>query len=162
MRKRKRNWFSNFYPFEEPLVYQGMSFPTVEHFFQAMKCRKGDLAGRQKIANARRPSIAKKLGKNVHLRHNWEEIKLDVMEYALRYKFAKGTRWRQKLMKTHGTIVELNNWHDNYWGRCECRVCRAKVAKGDLVPQNHLGKLLMKLREEISRESPYRFLTKSS
>ena len=60
------------------------------------------------------------------------------MEYALRIKFAPGTSWYTKLMATgNEEIVELNNWNDVYWG-----------STLDGRGENHLGKLLIKLREE--------------
>jgi ribA/ribD-fused uncharacterized protein len=129
------NWFSNFLPNDKPFIYQGMTFYTVENFFQAMKTL--DIEERKLIAAAT-PSKAKRLGRKVKLREDWEEKKLQVMEYALRIKFAPGTSWYTKLMATgNEEIVELNNWNDVYWGR-------TLDGRGE----NHLGNLLIKLREE--------------
>ena len=129
------NWFSNFLPNDKPFIYQGMIFYTVENFFQAMKTL--DIEERKLIAAAT-PSKAKRLGRKVKLREDWETIKLQVMEHALRIKFAPGTSWYTKLMATgNEEIVELNNWNDVYWGR-------TLDGRGE----NHLGNLLIKLREE--------------
>ena len=129
------NWFSNFLPNDKPFIYQGMTFYTVENFFQAMKTL--DIEERKLIAAAT-PSKAKRLGRKVKLREDWEEKKLQVMEYALRIKFVPGTSWYTKLMATgNEEIVELNNWNDVYWG-----------STLDGRGENHLGKLLIKLREE--------------
>ena len=129
------NWFSNFLPNDKPFIYKGMTFYTVENFFQAMKTL--DIEERKLIAAAT-PSKAKRLGRKVKLREDWEEKKLQVMEYALRIKFAPGTSWYTKLMATgNEEIVELNNWNDVYWG-----------STLDGRGENHLGKLLIKLREE--------------
>jgi predicted NAD-dependent protein-ADP-ribosyltransferase YbiA (DUF1768 family) len=46
------------------------------------------------------------------------------------------------LAMTEGEIVESNNWHDNYWGDCTCLRCYR-------IGENHLGKILMRLRDEI-------------
>jgi ribA/ribD-fused uncharacterized protein len=109
-----KNWFSNFLPNDKPFKYQGMLLYTVENFFQAMKTL--DIEERKLIASAT-PSKAKKLGRKVKLREYWESIKLEVMEYALRIKFAPRTSWYTKLMATgNEEIVELNNWNDVYWG----------------------------------------------
>ena len=64
------------------------------------------------------------------------------METALRYKFAPGTSWHAQLMATgQEEMVEWNTWGDRYWGR-EVRDGRR---------ENHLGQLLMKLRDEWRR-----------
>jgi ribA/ribD-fused uncharacterized protein len=135
------NWFSNFLPFDEPLVYQGIEYSTPEHYYQAMKTH--DVEMRQKIA-METPGRAKRLGAKVILRSDWDAIKLQVMETALRYKFAPGTSWHKKLEATGDEeIVEWNNWHDKIWGRCVCSGCNRQG-------ENLLGKLLMKLRTEYS------------
>ena len=154
-----RNWFSNMMPLDEPFVYggkmekrekarsllrklPGIEFRTVENFYQAMKAPKSDWSTRKRIASMN-PYEAKRYWKGQQPRRDWKQISLDVMEYALRIKFAKGTSWHRKLMATDGEIVEWNNWHDKFWGRCVCRRCKKE---GD----NHLGKLLMKIRDEVS------------
>jgi hypothetical protein len=39
-------------------------------------------------------------------------------------------------------LIEGNWWHDNFYGSCTCNKC---VNKGE----NNLGKILMKIREEL-------------
>lgn len=136
-----KNWFSNMEPFDTPMEYEGMVFNTVEHFYQAMKCRHGDVDGRMKIANAPTPFMAKRYGRKVSLRHDWEGVKIGVMELALRYKFAEGTTWHGRLLLEvqNGPIVEVNNWHDNYWGDCICSTCDGRQGF------NMLGRLLTKI-----------------
>ncbi len=119
----------------------GLQFATVENFFQAMKTL--DESDRRKMASMN-PYESKRYSKKVTLRADWEEIKLDVMEYGLRKKFAPGTSWHSKLMQSKGEIVEWNDWHDNYWGDCQCGRCI------NVPGQNHLGKLLMKIRAEFN------------
>jgi predicted NAD-dependent protein-ADP-ribosyltransferase YbiA (DUF1768 family) len=98
-----------------PLVYQVVTYWTVENFYQAMKTAKDDLVMRRKIAAAN-PYAAKRLGRRVKLRAEWPQIRLAVMEYALQYKFAPGTTYHRRLMATGDQIVEWNNWSDSYWG----------------------------------------------
>lgn len=132
-------FLSNFYP--SPITVDGIIFPTVEHLFQATKTV--SLVEREKIAAAATPGQAKRLGRNVILCDNWEEIKDDVMLNALRLKFAI-LPLREKLLATgNEELVEGNTWHDNIWGNCSCDRC--KKIEG----QNKLGKLLMQVREEI-------------
>ena len=52
----RRNWFSNMLPMDEPLVYQGMRFATVEHFYQAMKLRRDDVEPSGRIQPRGQPS----------------------------------------------------------------------------------------------------------
>jgi predicted NAD-dependent protein-ADP-ribosyltransferase YbiA (DUF1768 family) len=65
------------------------------------------------------------------------------MEFGLRKKFASGTSHCRRLLDTPGEIVENNNWHDNFWGKCRCNNCTKRVHR------NELGKLLMKIRDEL-------------
>lgn len=102
-----------------------------------------DTAERKQIA-AVSASQSKKLGRKVKLRSDWEQIKNDVMEQALRHKFAPGTTWHEKLMATgNEEIVEWNNWGDLVWGATE------RLPDDRLNGENRLGKLLMKPRQEF-------------
>jgi len=131
-----QNWFSNMIPFEVPLVHEGISYPAVENFYQAMKTL--DVSERRKIALLE-PFKSKSAGRKLQKRPDWSEIKLKVMSIALIHKFNRGTKWGQQLMATEGEIIELNNWGDKYFGVDE------RTGKGS----NHLGKLLMKIREDL-------------
>jgi len=141
-----KNWFSNFEPFDVPFKYDKYVFLTPEHFYQAMKSEKHGY--RLMISYMKVPGQAKKAGSKVELRPDWEKIKLGVMEYILRYKFQPGTQWHTKLLETAGDIVEENNWHDNFWGSCDCERCIGRPGF------NHLGRILMKIRDEYLTGTP--------
>lgn len=138
-------FLSNFWYFSSGIMYDNILYPTVEHFFQAMKTlvREERIA----IANAPTPGIAKKMGSpdgykgfKIVLRADWENIKIRVMAYALRKKF-EDFNLKQKLIETYPRrLVEGNTWHDNTWGACTCQRCRHKPK------QNLLGQLLEVLR----------------
>ena len=129
-------FLSNFYA--SPILYQDILYPTNEHFFQAMKSK--DDAVRRKIAALNFPTQAKKDGKNIKLRKDWDEVKLKVMYLGLKMKF-EIPALRTKLLDTgSATLTEGNFWKDTYWGVCN--------GEGE----NHLGKLLMKLRKRLSEE----------
>lgn len=131
-------FLSNFYP--SPIQYQGVSYPTVEHFFQAMKTT--DRAERLAISRAKTPGQAKKIGRRVALRPEWEDLKEKVMLFALRGKFGGDLRrWLACTAPAH--LVEGNHWHDNYWGDCRCRACESPG-------KNRLGHLLMQVRDEVT------------
>lgn len=136
---REYSFLSNFY--DSPFVHEGITYPTNEHFFQAMKTL--DQEERKKIAAAATPGQSKRLGRHVELRPDWEAIKLDVMKEGLALKFAD-PKLREKLLATGDEIlVEGNWWHDNTWGSCHCPLC-------DKIPgKNLLGKALMELRSDL-------------
>ena len=125
----KYDFLSNFY--EHPIQHNGIVYPTNEHFFQAMKSLKED--ERKMIAAAETPGKAKRLGRSITLRPDWENVKYDVMLIGLRLKFCN-KELRQKLNDTgNEMLIEGNWWHDNTWGNCSCERC--KNIKG----QNWLG-----------------------
>ncbi len=123
---------------DTPIRSRGVVYRTVENFYQAMKTI--DVASREEIGRMG-PRESKRRSKELEIRPDWEDIKLSVMECALRHKFKKGTSWHTKLMATEGAIVETNNWHDNFWGNCICGKQRCKDEG-----LNHLGKMLEVLR----------------
>lgn len=117
------------------MVYEGIEYPTSEHAYQAAKVTSNE--ERQKIVSMT-PGEVKKWGRNVVLRDNFENIKLQIMEDILRIKFSQA-KLKEKLLATGSEeLVEGNWWHDKFWGQCP-------VGTGE----NHLGKLLMKIREEL-------------
>ncbi len=123
-------------PFESPFIHEGISYPAVENFYQAMKTL--DIPSRQAIALLE-PRKSKGAGRKLEVRPDWAEIKLKVMEQGLRHKFQLSTKWGQQLLETEGEIVEKTNWGDKFWG------VDSETGKGS----NHLGKLLMKIREDL-------------
>lgn len=132
-------FLSNFFP--SSILYEGIVYPTNEHFFQAMKTL--DQAERQKIANAETPGMAKRLGRHVQLRPDWEQIKVDVMRTGLMLKFTDAALAEKLLATGDEELVEGNWWHDQTWGSCFCPDhCRTPG-------RNLLGMLLMELRKEL-------------
>jgi ribA/ribD-fused uncharacterized protein len=134
--KGEYRWLSNFYLAE--VVLDGFVYPSSEHAYQAAKTL--NLEERRAILSMS-VSEAKKAGRKVTMRSDWEDIKLDVMLRLLRQKFAH-PELRSKLLATgDAELVEGNWWNDTFWG-----VCRG-------VGQNNLGKLLMVVREECRQAS---------
>ena len=132
-------FLSNFFP--SPIKSEGIVYPTVEHFFQAQKAN--TLSEKMAIAAAETPGRAKRLGRLVSLRPDWEEVKVDVMRNGLELKFSE-PKLRMKLLSTgDAPLIEGNTWHDNTWGDCKCERCKNKIG------HNILGKLLMSIREGL-------------
>lgn len=140
-------FLSNFYPCK--IVHQGITYPSTEHYYVAMKVNDDQVINgkfypkadvREMISKISNPGYVKKFGRTLKLRKDWDDVKLKVMEWCLREKF-KDSVLQEMLIRTgNEELVEENTWGDTYWG-----VCRGKG-------NNHLGKLLMKIRSEIIGE----------
>jgi ribA/ribD-fused uncharacterized protein len=102
-----------------------------------------DFAERQRILDAATPGKAKRLGRTLTLRDDWDRIKAAVMKGLLRQKFDQEP-FRSRLLDFNGPIVETNIWHDQTWGDC---VCGAPACEPP--GQNLLGRLLTEIRTEL-------------
>jgi len=126
------------------IEYERMIYRSLEAAYQAAKTL--DLIERIKIQSAVTPGRAKKLGNAITLRDDWDKIKLGVMEELLRKKFKLGSELSQKLLETGDKeLIEGNYWCDGWLGQCFCSKCGNKG-------ENHLGKLLMKIRTDLKIE----------
>ena len=135
-------FLSNFYWNE--IEHEGIKYPTNEHFFQAMKTL--DREERLQIAQSLTPGWAKRMGRQVALRPDWEDVKEDIMLEGLCLKFADEQLADWLLETGNAVLVEGTTWHDNEWGDCSCPKCR------NIVGKNKLGKLLMQVRDMIKKE----------
>lgn len=131
---RGKYWFlSNFYPAE--LEFKGLKYSTAEHAFQAAKAV--SVFDEEWIRTARKPGEAKRRGRKVHVWADWERVKLNVMLAIAKAKF-QNKELAEKLLATgDNELVEHNTWGDAFWGKCG--------EKGE----NHLGKILMQVRQEL-------------
>lgn len=125
-------WLSNFAT--APVELDGVLYPTVEHAYQAAKTL--DIHQRYRILDLT-AGQAKRYGRRVTLREDWDDIKLDIMQELLEHKFSI-TLYKNKLLATGcEEIVEGNTWGDTFWGVCN--------GEG----RNELGKLIMRVREKL-------------
>lgn len=137
-------FLSNFYLCE--IEHQGIKYPSVEHFYIGMKVNDEQLIDgvyytpgdfREMICKIKDPGLAKKVGRKVKLRKDWDKFKLKVMNWAVREKF-KDPKLAEMLLDTGDKeLIEGNWWKDRYWGVC------------DGIGENHLGKILMEVRDEL-------------
>jgi len=117
--------------------FEGQAYGSVEHAFQAAKTL--DKSKRKPFTHAGRwrACKAKTEGKKLKLRPDWESVKIGIMHDLLRIKFQDPVLKEKLLATEKKVLIEGNDWNDPFWG---------KVGnKG----QNHLGILLMKVRDEI-------------
>ena len=131
-------FLSNFQPCR--VTFYGMIFPSVEAAFQAAKC-----ANHQDRVQflTMTPQQAKRRGRQIQMRSDWDSRKLTIMHNLLVHKFNENPELIPKLIATgNAVLVEGNTWHDNFWGCCTCSRCGGRRGR------NNLGRLLMQLRAD--------------
>jgi len=121
-----------------PLFVDGLVYPTSEHYYQAQKCPAGSSFA-EKIRKCTTPTRAAALGRSQRCPKvpNWDDIKLQVMEKALKIKLAQHPDLSAKLLESGSRHLVEASPKDSFWGW-------GKDKNGE----NHLGKLWMKIREE--------------
>lgn len=125
-------FLSNFYPHK--LTLYGKTYQNAEAAFHAQKTF--DLSVKSQFQNLP-PNEAKRLGRQIKLREDWEEIKVEVMEHVIRAKFSEPDLQDMLLDTGDAILIEGNTWGDKFWGVCD----------GNGL--NMLGKTIMKVRNEL-------------
>lgn len=130
----EHRWLSNFWPAK--VVLDGVTYPSVEHAYQAAKTHPSERAPFQRCTAAQ----AKKLGREIPVRSGWSDEKVAIMRALIEQKFAPGSELARKLVATGDCqLVEGNSWGDTFWG-----VCRG-------TGQNLLGEILMDRRTALTQ-----------
>lgn len=124
---------NNFYL--SPFQQEGLSYLTVEHFYQAHKYPKGS-ADFETVRVAPTPNQAKHLTRTQPYDKDWwEGAKDEVMAQALTLKYDQNPKLLERLLWTWDCRLVEDSWQDPYWGG------RLPGAK------NRLGQMLMEERE---------------
>ena len=132
-------YLSNFS--QAPVELDGLIYPTVEHAYQAAKTPSVIL--RKAIRAAPTPAAAKRTGRSLPLRPDWDQVRIPIMDQLLRQKFAPCQNAAGLLLATgNRELVEGNTWGDRFWGVCSG------------VGENNLGKLLMAIRSDLRGLAP--------
>ena len=64
------------------------------------------------------PAEAKKRGKNLTLRPDWDKVKISLMYEICMCKFMQNPKLRDALLATgNSLLVEGNTWGDYFWGK---------------------------------------------
>eukprot|EP01114_Cavostelium_apophysatum_P002587 TRINITY_DN12298_c0_g1_i1.p1 TRINITY_DN12298_c0_g1~~TRINITY_DN12298_c0_g1_i1.p1 ORF type:complete len:232 (-),score=35.48 TRINITY_DN12298_c0_g1_i1:184-879(-) len=165
--REKERWgeLSNFYALKKPIIYNGKTYATSEHLYQALKyirenSTKADLDFAEVIRLVNTPYKSKILAnQEISNRYKWrtalnediirfqqlgaepteftDEQILDLMRKVLRLKFNADPHCRKILLSTgNSTLVEANP-SDDFWA----------CGRGNGL--NHLGKLLEEIRSEL-------------
>ena len=132
------SFLSNFYE-GKVFTYKGLKFNNTEAPFHAEKCW-----SRAKEFEMIRPLQSKRLGRRVLMRRDWEQIKDRVMYDVCYAKFTQDPVLKAKLLATgNRELVEGNTHGDRCWGMT--------CSNGVWIGENRLGKVLMKLREDLRK-----------
>jgi len=156
--KGRWSFLSNFYP--SVITHQGITYPTVEHYYVAQKVNTDHLIDgkhfdkidlREFISKIPTAGQVKRFCRQfVEVRKDWEDVRYDVMMFGVREKFKHENLKEMMIQTGEEELIEGNWWHDIFWGVCSCEKC----PKG----QNTLGKILMIARDKIVNNSLENFL----
>lgn len=138
---------SNFYP--APLKIFDIYVPTSEHLYQALKFNDANI--QHEIIKASSPSQAKSIAHNApydKMVRTSLTARLSIMDRVLRIKFRQHPDLLQILLNTMPYDIVENSSKDKTWG--------ANLhMDGYYYGENNLGQLLMKTRDNASKNSDY-------
>lgn len=132
-------WLSNYA--DVKIKVKDDTFRSVENAYFSLKSKDKEW---KKFCVENTAQEVKKEGRKLLVRDNWDDIKLKVMKFCLDQKFRQEP-FRTKLIETGDqNIVEGTYWKDTYWG--------VDLKQDPNIGENHLGRIIMKIREEIKNE----------
>lgn len=122
------------------ITYNGIYYQTVEHAYQSLKFRGTAPVIEEKIVQCHSAYEAQKIAhENTDKQiKNWDDIKIPVMEDLLVAKLEQHPYVKAKLLQTKKYLICEDSPKDSFWGIGPNRD-----------GQNNLGKLWMKLRDEL-------------
>jgi len=130
--------FDNFSSFK--VKYKNHIYSTAEHAYQASKFIDICPEIYEQIQESFSAHEAQKIARENKdkQRVDWDDVKLSVMEEIIRCKLEQNPYVKKKLLQTVGNEIVEDSPKDSYWG----------IGK-DRDGHNHLGKIWMKLRDEL-------------
>ena len=138
-----REWYclDNFASFK--VEYKGVIYSTSEHAYQAAKFIESAPEVAEEITNSFSAHDAQRIARENKdkICSDWELKKLQIMEEILREKLKQNPYVQKKLLQTGDYTIVEDSPKDSYWGW-----------GNDMDGYNHLGKLWMKLRQELRKE----------
>ena len=120
--------------------WDGYLYASLEETYQTAKFLKSAPEIAEEIKKSHSAHEAQKIAfaNKDKVRSDWQEVKLTIMEELLRKKLQQNPYVKQKLLQTKDYIIVEDSPKDNFWGWGK-----------DRTGENHLGKLWMKLRDEL-------------
>ena len=124
---------------------EGESWPSVEHYYQAMKFQQSSPAQYAKIREAKTAKQARRLGRTrfSSIRKDWAELKRVVMTRAVYTKCRSHELVAQVLLDSGDRKILENSQYDYFWG-----------CGRDRRAENTYGKVLMDVRAKLREEMP--------
>lgn len=160
--RQEFGYLSNFHVLKNKIHYLGYDYISVEAGYMAQKC--DDIAWKQYCStispHGNAQSEMKKAAYKVDLVKDFRDKQLKIMLDLLRLKFRNNPELANKLVATYPRmIMEGNVWNDRYWGatipkqnlsdNVELEKLYEKFPQYSYVGQNYLGRLLMKVRDDL-------------
>lgn len=163
--RQEFSYLSNFNVLKNKIHYLGYNYISVEAGYMAQKC--DDIAWKKYCSTISPHGNAqgemKKAAYKVDLVKDFRDKQLKIMLDLLRLKFRNNPELANKLVATYPRmIMEGNVWNDRYWGATIPKQKHCHLSdSGELeklyeefpqyfyVGQNYLGRLLMKVRDEL-------------
>lgn len=133
-----------FYPFDNfssfKVEWNGYLFSSVEEAYQAASFMGSDEELVEKIKKSHSADEAQRIAyaNRDKRREDWDDVKISIMEELLRLKIEQNPYVKKKLLQTGDYMIVEDSPKDDFWGWGPNRD-----------GQNNLGKLWMKLREEL-------------
>lgn len=128
--------------------YEGIQWLSAEAAYQAMKIEDALV---WKYMAGLTAGDAKKYGKRLNIRKDWNDIKIRKMTDVVFCKFSQNDYLKTMLLDTGDReIIEGNNWGDTYWGKIN--------TNGEWHGRNELGRILMYVRDVLRHK---KIMTKS-
>lgn len=130
-------FLSNFFLVPNGIQFEGLTYPSVEHAYQAAKWPENKREEFTKCSSGQ----AKRLGKKAPNfdKAEWEKNKVKLMTHLVFQKFAYNQDLKEMLLATgDAKLEEWNSWGDEFWGCNE-----------DGEGENKLGQILMGVRDII-------------
>ena len=142
--------FSNASP--HTVTVDGTQYPTVEHYYQAMKATEfGDADMLKKIIKTKTAKAVKSAGKKVQNFNQevWDAKKQEFMRIGVRAKFVQHPAVQTKLLETGDKLIGFADARDTFWAIGTSLSTEKAKVPSKWRGENRLGKLLMNLRDEF-------------
>ena len=116
-------------------------WPSVEHYFQAMKFENPD--HQDAIRAAGHPRKARRMGRSRlrRIRQDWREIRRVIMTRGVYMKCRTHPEVAERLLATGSARLVESSAYDYYWG-----------CGRDRRGHNHFGRVLMNVRDKLREE----------
>ena len=138
---------------EYPIQINDVRYPTVEHYFQAMKAKEfGDDEIYQKILKTPSGKGVKALGKKVKnfIKESWDDKRLEIMMRGVKAKFVQHPELQKQLLSTGDKQIGEADARNSFWGIGTSESTEKSKDPEKWKGQNRLGKIMMALRDEFT------------